>query len=34
MLMQLHEKTIVCLEFLFFELPSCISGARELALFF
>ena len=34
MLMQLDKKTIVCLKFLFSELASCISRAREPALFF
>ncbi|KAG2546825.1 hypothetical protein PVAP13_9KG052500 [Panicum virgatum] len=31
---ELHEKIIVCLEFIFSESASCISRARELALLF
>ena len=34
MLMQLDKKTIICLKFLFSELASSISRAREPALFF
>ena len=34
MLMQLDKKIIICLKFLFSKLASCISRAREPALFF